>query len=130
MVVRADGTPGSIQVLRALNPAVVLLDLDLPNDAGWETADALLEEQVCPPLVLLTARTGQFDIRTAIDAGAILCKSESPSRLLGIVDATLRARRTNCAEHNAIQRVLIRWLKPCNWSAPIIAPHRSRGINE
>ena len=68
---------------------MVLLDLDLPSQAAWEAADWLLQEQNCPPLILLTARSGQFDLSTAIRAGSLVDKTIGPSQLLEVVDETL-----------------------------------------
>ena len=75
--------------MRSDQPAVVLLDLDLPSQAAWEAADWLLQEQNCPPLILLTARSGQFDLSTAIRAGSLVDKTIGPSQLLEVVDETL-----------------------------------------
>ena len=60
-VVQVDGVADALQKMRAGQPAAVLLDLDLPSQAAWEAADCLLQEQSCPPLILLTARSDQFD---------------------------------------------------------------------
>jgi DNA-binding response OmpR family regulator len=130
MIVRLECPASALPILQAVRPGAVLLDLDLPEDAAWETAEALLHDQTCPPVILLTARSEQFDMRTAIRAGSIIAKSESPSRLLEIVDETLTMQGSAHAERNAIQRILIRWLKPCSWSAPVTPAHRFWGINE
>ena len=129
-VLRVDKTADALQRVRSEQPAVVLLDLDLPSQAAWEAADWLLQEQNCPPLILLTARSDQFDLSTAIRAGSLLDKTFGPSRLLEVVDETLRVPCSAQAERNAIQRVVIRWLKPCAWSGPVTPAYRFWGINE
>lgn len=129
-VVRASGPVASLAVLRVTNPAIVLLDLDLPEQAAWQTADALLQCDRCPPVMLLTGRIDQFDFQTAISAGVLVDKSESPCKVLSLVEQTLEASITHQAERNAIQRVLIRWLKPCNWVAGMSPAYRFWGINE
>ena len=129
-VVQVDGVADALRKLRAGHPAAVLLDLDLPSQAAWEAADCLLEEESCPPLILLTARSDQFDLRTAIRAGSLVDKSAGPSRLLEVVDQTLAGPCSAQAERNAIQRVMIRWLRPCGWSVPVTPAHRFTGINE
>jgi CheY-like chemotaxis protein len=128
IVVRVDGATDVSRIVYALRPAVVLLDLDLPAGAGWGTADSLLQQENCPPVILLTASSEQFDMRTAIRAGSILDKSKSPAQLLEAVGQVLDAPNTNEAERNAIQRVMIGWLRPCNWSAPLA--YRFWRINE
>ena len=130
VVVQVDGVIDALRKVLAGQLVVVLLDLDLPAEAAWETADCLLQEQSCPPLILLTARSDQFDLSTAIRAGSLVDKTTDPSRLLGVVADTLAAPCSAQAERNAIQRVMIQWLKPCGWSAPIKPAHRIGGIKE
>ena len=129
-VVQVDGAADVLRELRASQPAVVLLDLDLPAQAAWEAADRILQEECCPPLVLLTARSDQFDVGTAIRAGSLVDKTAGPNRLLEAVDEILAGPNSAQAERNAIQRVMIRWLRPCNWSAPLTSAYRFHGINE
>jgi hypothetical protein len=42
----------------------------------------------------------------------------------------LTLRDANRAERNAIQRVVIRWLRPCAWPVPVTPTYRFRGLNE
>ena len=130
LVVRVDKTADALQRVRSGRPAVVLLDLDLPSQAAWEVADRLLEEQNCPPLILLTAHSDQFNVSTAVRAGSLLDKTTGPGQLLEAVDKSLAAPCSAQAERNAIQRVVIRWLKPCGWSVPVTPIYRFWGINE
>ena len=130
LVVRAKGAVGSVAILQATRPAAVLLDLDLPGQAAWETAEALLQYQHCPAVILLTGRTEQFDVRTAIRAGSLVDKNEPPARLLEVVAEALELPNVNQAERNAIQRVLIRWLKPSSWVEATAPAYRFWGINE
>ena len=129
-VVRVEGVADALRKLRVGHPAAVVLDLDLPSQAAWEDADCLLAEESCPPLILLTARSDQFDVSTAIRAGSLVDKSAGPSRLLEAVDQALAGPCSAQAERNAIQRVMIRWLRPCSWSVPVTPAHRFWGINE
>jgi DNA-binding response OmpR family regulator len=129
-VVQVDTVADALQKMCAGQPSAVLLDLDLPSQGAWEVADCLLQEQSCPPLILLTARSDQFDVRTAIRAGSLVDKSADPCRLLEAVDQTLAGPCSAQAERNAIQRVMIRWLRPCSWSVPVMPAHRFWGLNE
>jgi DNA-binding response OmpR family regulator len=129
-VVQVDGTVNALRKMRAGQSAIVLLDLDLPSQVAWEAADCLLQEESCPPLLLLTARSDQFDLGTAIRAGSLIDKTTSPSRLLELVDQTLAGPCSAQAERNAIQRVMIRWLRPCGWSVPVTSSHRFTEMNE
>jgi len=130
LVVRLDAMQGVVPAMRAISPALVLLDLDLPNQAAWEIADALLQEQNCPSMVLLSSFCEQFDVNTAIRAGSIIDKSEGSARVLEAAHEALSMPHSNRVERNAILRVLIRWLKPCSWSLPTTPAHRFWGINE
>ena len=129
-VVQVHGMADALRKVRAGQPGAVLLDLDLPAQAAWEVADSLLEEEGCPPLILLTARSDQFDLSTAIRAGSLVDKSAGSSRLLEVLDQTLAGPCSAQAERNAIQRVMIRWLRPCGWSVPVTPAHRFTDINE
>ena len=129
-VVRVDEVTDALRKVRAGQPAAVLLDLDLPSQAAWEAADCLLQEQSCPPLILLTARSDQFDLSTAIRAGSLVDKTADPSLLLEAVEQTLAVPCSAQAERNAIQRVMIRWLRPCGWSVPVTTAHRFWGANK
>jgi CheY-like chemotaxis protein len=130
LVVRLDAMRGVIPAMHAISPAIVLLDLDLPNQDAWDIADAILQEQNCPPVILLSSCSEQFDVDTAIHAGSIVDKSEGAARLLELAHEVLSMPLSNRAERNAILRVLIRWLKPCGWSPPSTPAYRFWGINE
>jgi len=129
-VVQVDGVADALRKMHTGQLAAVLLDLDLPGQAAWEAADCLLQEESCPPIILLTAHSDQFDLSAAIRAGSLVDKTSGPSRLLQAVDQTLAGPCSAQAERNAIQRVMIRWLKPCIWSAPVAPAHRFWEMNE
>ena len=128
-LLREHASAGAPGILLA-KPAVVLLDLDSPSAAAWDAADSLLQDATCPPLLLLTSRSDQDDFKTAIQAGSLIDKSERPARLLELADVTLESPGSVQREQSALQRLVIRWLKPCNWSAQVIPLRRFWGINE
>jgi CheY-like chemotaxis protein len=129
-VVQADGLGEALRAVRSAHLAAVLLDLDLPSQGAWEIADGLLQEASCPPLILVTGRRDQFDVSTAIRAGSLVDKSASLARLLEVVEQAVALPGSNLAERNAIQRVVIRWLRPCAWSVPVTPAQSFWGINE
>ena len=118
------------QTLRIVKPDLVLLDLDLPEEAAWETADALLEHEDCPPLILLTSRGKQSDFDTAIQAGCLIEKNAAAAKVLQLVELRLRSTTAAQREQNAMLRLVIRWLKPCSWSVQVTPLNRFWGINE
>jgi len=126
-VVQADGLVEAVRGVRSAELAAVLLDLDLPSQGAWEIADSLLQEAGCPPLILLTGRRDQFDVSTAIRAGSLVDKSASLAKLLEVVDQAMALPDSNRGERNAIQRILIQWLRPCAWSVPVTPTNVSWG---
>jgi FixJ family two-component response regulator len=130
IVVRVGKLSGVGLFLQLLKPKAVLLDLDLPDHAAWKMADALLKEQSCPPMVLLTSRRPQFDTETANCTGSLVDKSDDSSHLLEVVEKASSMSESGQNERNAIQRVLIQWLKPCKWPIPFTPANRFWGINE
>jgi DNA-binding response OmpR family regulator len=129
-VVRAAGLEETLRTARMMQPVAVVLDLDLPSQGAWEVADSLLQRADCPPLILLTGRREQFDVSTAIRAGSLVDKSASLAKLLEAVDEALALPDANRGERNAIQRIMIQWLRPCAWSVPVTPAYRYWGLNE
>jgi CheY-like chemotaxis protein len=119
-VVRADDLDETLRTAHMIQPVAVVLDLDLPSHGAWEIADSLLQEAGCPPVILLTGRRAQFDVSTAIRAGSLLDKSADLSKVLEVVDQALALPDANRGERNAIQRIMIQWLRPCEWSVPVM----------
>ena len=130
IVVRLSESTGVASILHALKPRAVLLDLDLPKQAAWKVAETLFSQPTSPSVILFTAPKEQFDLKTAIRAGLLVDKSEGPSHLLEATEEVLAMPDSAQAERNAVQRVLIRWLKPRNWPLHLAPAYRFWGINE
>lgn len=129
-LVRGHSTADGPQMLRIVKPEVVLLDLDLHEELAWLAADALLQDENCPPLILLTSHGKQADFDTAIQAGCLIEKTIEPMRLLAVVEQKLMSTTADQREQNTLQRLVIRWLKPCSWSTQVTPQNRYWGINE
>ena len=129
-VVRAAGLGETLRTAHMMQPVAVVLDLDLPSRGAWVIADSLLQEAGCPPVILLTGRRDQFDASTASRAGALVDKSAGLAKLLEVVDQTLAMPDCNQGERNAIQRIIIQWLRPSAWSVPVTPACRFWGVNE
>jgi DNA-binding response OmpR family regulator len=114
------------QTLRIVKPEVVLLDLDLHEELAWVAADALLQEENCPPLILLTSNGERADFDTAIQAGCLIEKTIEPMRLLAVVEQKLTSTKADQREQIVVQRLVIRWLKPVQ----VARLNRYWGINE
>ena len=125
-LVRGHPAADGPQMLRIVQPEVVLLDLDLVEELAWVTADALLQDENCPPVILLTSHGKQSDFDTAIQAGCLIEKTIEPMRLLAVVEQKLMSTKADRREQTAVQRLVIRWLKPVQ----VAHPNRFWGINE
>ena len=81
--------------LFAENPdtALLILDIMMPNMDGWEVTRRIRETSDVP-IIMLTARSQEYDQLTAFDAGAddYVTKPCSPSVLMKRVAALLRRR--------------------------------------
>jgi DNA-binding response OmpR family regulator len=129
-VVEAGDLVEALQAVRSVGLAAVLLDLDMPSQGAWQIADGLLREEACPPVILLTGRREQFDMSTAIRAGTLIDKTAECERLMEAVEQAVALPESNRAERNAIQWIMIQWLRPCEWSVPITPAGRDWGLNE
>ncbi len=105
MVVKAKGLEKALEEVHRAQPA----------EAG------------CPPVILLTGRRGQFGPSTASRAGPLADKSDCLEKLLEAVEQTLALPALNLAERNSIQRIVIRWLRPCEWSVPVTPGYQHWG---
>jgi DNA-binding NtrC family response regulator len=130
MVVKQDRAVGTAEILQVVKPSAVLLDLDLPDEAAWNSADMLLNEPDCPAIILLTGRTGHLAMQNAIHAGLLVSKGDSPDRLLQIIEEVLEMPGPHQAHRNALRRELIRWLRPPAWETESGSAYRFWGINE
>jgi CheY-like chemotaxis protein len=129
-VLLANGLAEAIGAVRSGRLAAVLLDLDMPSQGAWKIADGLLLEESCPPMILVTGQREQFDTSTAIRAGALVDKSSGPAKVLEVVDETMALPEANRAERNAVQRIMIQWLRPYAWPVPVTPSYRHWGLNE
>ena len=130
LLVVAAASTEALAVVRSARTGAVLLDLDMPAQEAWQVADGLLQEADCPPMILLTARREQFDMGSAIRAGTLIDKDAECGSLAQAIEEAVALPEGNRAARNEIQRVAIRWLRPCAWSVPITPSHRFWGLNE
>ncbi|MEO5678475.1 MAG: response regulator transcription factor [Acidimicrobiales bacterium] len=90
----ATSGAGALAAARALRPALVLLDLGLPDLDGIDLCRRLRQELPAAAIVILTARAEEIDIVVGLDAGAddYLVKPFRLAELLARVRAHLRRR--------------------------------------
>lgn len=81
-------------------PALVLLDLGLPDGDGLDLAKELVDRWPAVPVVMLTARTDEMDVVVGLDAGAVdyVTKPFRLAELLARIRAHLRDTSDRVAE--------------------------------
>lgn len=81
----------AIEIFERANPALVILDLMLPDLTGEEVCTTIRKKSQVP-IIMLTAKVAEEDILTGLNAGAddYLTKPFSPKVLMARVDAILR----------------------------------------
>ena len=90
-VVTARNGREAVFVFRHENPALVILDVMMPEMDGWEAA-RLIRKESRVPLIFLTARVDDIDHVTGLEIGAdeYITKPFSPRVLVAHVRALLR----------------------------------------
>jgi len=117
-------------LLRILNPAAVVLDLDGPAPQTWDAADVVLQEKDGPLLFLVTARSGNADFKSAIEAGALISKHLKGIDLLLMIREQLNDGQLSCRHRNAAQKHILRWLRPYSYSTDFHTTVPVLGTNE
>jgi signal transduction histidine kinase/ActR/RegA family two-component response regulator len=100
-VALAHDGPVALNVARAFEPDIVLLDIGLPVMDGWELARRLRERSRELHFIAVTARDGEGDVQRSVDSGFIdhLVKPIDLGRLQQLVETLLpRARRVDPPE--------------------------------
>ncbi len=89
----ADGAQAIAQFQKNPDIALVLLDIMMPEKDGWEVTREI-RAQSDVPIILLSARSQEFDQLTGFEAGAdeYVTKPFSPVVLVKRVEALLRRR--------------------------------------
>jgi DNA-binding response OmpR family regulator len=94
-VSEAGDGPGGLDLARAQQPDVILLDVMMPGLDGWRVAEMLLDDPVTSdiPIVFLTARADVRDRARGIDLGGLeyITKPFNPVELASLVRRVLAA---------------------------------------
>ncbi|MGW0040315.1 response regulator [Rhodococcus sp. NPDC003348] len=90
VVATADGVDAARRRAAAVRPAVVLMDMQLPDGNGAEATVAVLAASPTSTVLVLSASAEREDVLEAIKAGATgyLVKSASAAELVAAVHAT------------------------------------------
>jgi len=90
-VVTYDTGEWATEFIREKNPDLVILDINLPKKSGIEVCSEVRKD-LSLPIIMLTARWGEMDKITGLDAGAddYIAKPFSPRELLARINSILR----------------------------------------
>jgi CheY-like chemotaxis protein len=96
-IVEARDGDESVEVARASEPDLIVLDMMMPGRSGLEVLEELRAEPrfAETPVIMLTARAQAADRDAAVDAGAshFLSKPFSPLGLASLVEELLNGHR-------------------------------------
>ena len=92
VIASAGSGEEGIDLVLALSPDVVLLDIKMPGMNGIETLEKLRARNVTAPILMLTMSRDDNDLRAALRGGAAgyLLKDMNPEDLVPALEATLR----------------------------------------
>jgi DNA-binding response OmpR family regulator len=96
----------ALRKFKALKPALIVLDLMLPELNGWEVCKQIrAESQV--PIIMLTARTDDVDKIVGLELGAddYMTKPYNPRELVARVKAVLRRGNFQLKTETKVSRV-------------------------
>jgi two-component system, OmpR family, response regulator len=68
-----DAAEGLLRFALA-EPDIVLLDLNMPGESGWDVFEEISRASPLVPVVIITARTGQFEMAREACVGALVEK--------------------------------------------------------
>jgi len=90
---QASSAAAGVEAAKAVQPDLILLDVDLPDFDGREACRRMREEGVVAPIVMLTAATSDADTIRGLDAGAddYVAKPFKFAVLLARIRAQLRS---------------------------------------
>ena len=87
-----------IEQVEALNPDVILLDLNMPGIGGLSTTEILLEKSPDTRILILSMHDSPEYISTALSHGAVgyVLKDVQPEEIKTAIDAVMRGEQYLC----------------------------------
>jgi len=129
IVIRVESMEDAMRVVDSDCCGIILLDLDSMGRSALEMACDLLRDPLCPPVILLTGKGEQFDLRMTVFSGSVLEKSTDTRRILHLLKTILEGWSSG-PEREHSQRGIIRWEESSEGLAPYVPANRFWGINE
>jgi len=69
VIAEADDGEQAIERIRALQPAIAILDVDMPRKDGFAVAQAVVDEQLSVEVIFLTMHKNEALLNSALDLG-------------------------------------------------------------
>jgi hypothetical protein len=129
VVIRVESVDDALRIVDADCAGIILLDLDSMGRTALEMAGDLLRNPLCPPVILLTGKGEQFDLRMTVFAGSVLEKSTDTYRILKLLRTILEGWSAGSDPFGS-QRGMARWEESVDQPAPGMPPKRFWGIND
>lgn len=99
-VSQAENGLEALKVIKTKKPDLVIIDINMPVMNGFELVEKMRESGDKTPVLMLSARSDQFDINRGLRAGA----DDYVTKPFGLEELTLRVKailkRTNNTEEN------------------------------
>lgn len=111
-VVTATNGVDALKYARGQHFDAILLDLMLPQMDGVEVTRQLRQDKIATPIIMITAKTDEFDKVFGLELGAddYITKPFSPREVLARLKAVLRRTKTDLkesADHNSSHQLRI-----------------------
>ncbi|HLH52356.1 MAG TPA: response regulator [Verrucomicrobiae bacterium] len=105
VVLTAEGT-GALDELVRNKVDLLLLDLNLPNESGWDIFERVTSSNPLLPIIIITGKAKQKEVAVAAGVGALMQKPLDIPLLLRTISellvepAEMRLKRLIGAEHS------------------------------
>lgn len=129
-VARTPSLREAMEEANRVQPTAVLLDLDFPTDAGWQTAEWFLGHEPRVPVLFLTGHADHYELGAAIRSGTVFEKSRGAARLLHAIESMLEESKQQGQGRIALQQAWLRQARPYRWKPAVVSGYRYWGINE
>lgn len=83
----------ALERLRGQTLDLLILDLGLPTQSGWDIFEHIANEDPALPVIILTGRANQIRLAAAAGVGALLEKPVDPSELLRTISEVIAEPR-------------------------------------
>lgn len=109
----ADGQQG-VEIFDTRQIDLVLLDINLPGNGGWEVFGALTSTNPLLPIIIITGRENQHDLAKLAGVGALMEKPLNLPVLLETMRKLIAEDPETCLKRLVGLRSNLRYVPPLN----------------